>query len=110
VPMLMRSYADDLEARLASLNADSGERLIDDLAFAEGQFLYIHPFADFNGRVSRLFLIEVLSRLHLPAIHPAALSSEEAKRYFAALQAYDQRDPRPLANIWRNRLAGAAPQ
>jgi len=110
VPMLMRNYADDLEARLAGLNADSGERLIDDLVFAEGQFLYVHPFADFNGRVSRLFLIELLNRLKLPIIDPAASSSEEATRYFAALQAYDRRDPRPLASIWRNRLSGATPQ
>ena len=104
VPMLMRSYADDLEARLESLNVDAGERLIDDLVFAEGQFLHIHPFEDFNGRVSRLFLIELLYRLNLPVVDIATSSPQETGRYFAALRAYDRRDPRSLAAIWRRRF------
>ena len=102
--MLMRNYAADLEARLASLDGDPDKRLIDDLAFAEGRLLHIHPFEDFNGRVSRLFLVELLYRLHLPVIDPAASSEQETRRYFAALQAYDRRDPRPLAAIWRRRF------
>ena len=104
VPMLMRSYADDLEARLSGGDADSGDRLIDDLAFAEGRLLHVHPFEDFNGRVSRLFLVELLYRLDLPVIDPATSSPEETRRYFAALRAYDRRDPRPLSAIWRRRL------
>ena len=75
VPMLMRNYAADLEARLAGLDGNSGERLIDDLAFAEGRLLHVHPFEDFNGRVSRLFLVELLYRLDLPVIDPATSSS-----------------------------------
>ena len=105
VPMLMRNYAADLEARMGSLDTTPGERLIDDLAFAEGRLLHVHPFEDFNGRVSRLFLIELLYRLDLPVIDPAASSAEETERYFAALRAYDRRDPRPLSAIWRRRFS-----
>lgn len=113
VPMLMRDYAADLEARLASLEGlgdRSGERLIDDLVFAEGRLLHVHPFEDFNGRVSRLFLIELLYRLNLPVIDPATSSTEETTHYFAALQAYDRHDPLPLAGIWRRRFAQEIPQ
>ena len=110
VPMLMRNYADDLEARLGSLGGGLSERLIDDLAFAEGQFLHIHPFEDFNGRVSRLFLIELLHRLKLPVADPTASSSQTTKQYFDALRAYDQKDFGPLARIWRQRLSGAGIQ
>ena len=110
VPMLMHEYAADLETRLAHLDDNSGDRLIDDLTFAEGQLLHVHPFEDFNGRVSRLFLVELLYRLNLPVIDPAASSKEEAERYFAALRAYDRRDPRPLAEIWRLRFAREMPQ
>ena len=105
VPMLMRNYAADLEARMGSLDTTPGERLIDDLAFAEGRLLHVHPFEDFNGRVSRLFLIELLYRLDLPVIDPAASSAEETERYFAALRAYDRREPRPLSAIWRRRFS-----
>jgi len=107
VPVLMLNYAADLDARLANLADECGD-LIDVLTFAEGRLLHIHPFADFNGRVSRLFLIELLYRLELPVINMAATSKEEAKEYFAALRAYDQRDPRPLAGIWRRRITNSA--
>ena len=110
VPMLMHDYAADLETRLAGLDDSSGERLIDDLAFAEGRLLHVHPFQDFNGRVSRLFLIELLYRLDLPVIDPAASSLEETQSYFAALQAYDRHDPRPLSAIWRRRFEEGVPR
>lgn len=110
VPMLMRSYAADLEARLGSMGDDPGEQLIENLAFAEGRLLHVHPFEDFNGRVTRLFLIELLYRLNLPLIDPAASTPDDAKGYFAALEAYDRYDPRPLSAIWRRRFAQESPQ
>ena len=48
VPMLMRTYAADLEARFAGLDDHSGEPLIDDLAFAEGRLLH----ASIRSRIS----------------------------------------------------------
>ena len=102
--MLMKDYAADLEFRLTARESSSPDHLIDALVFAEGRLLHIHPFADFNGRASRLFLAELLYRLDLPAIDPAAASEEETRHYFRALRAYDQRDPRPLAAIWRHRF------
>ena len=111
VAQLMRSYCADLQVRLDGLNQHADEHLIiDDLSFAEGRLLHVHPFEDFNGRVSRLFLIELLYRLDLPVIDPAASSPEETTRYFAALRAYDHHDPRPLTAIWRRRFAQGTPQ
>ena len=107
VPMLMRSYADDLEARLTDLTRSPGEeKAITDLTFAEGQLLHIHPFKDFNGRVSRLFLIELLCRLDLSVIASSIASPapEGSQRYFAALRAYDRHDRKPLIAIWRRRF------
>ena len=103
VPVLMRNYAGDLEARLETWD-NYPERLIDDLTFAEGRLLEIHPFEDFNGRVTRLLLTELMCRHDLPEIDPA-VSAEETSHYFSALQAYDHRDPRPLAAIWRRRFS-----
>ena len=102
VPVLMRNYASDLDVRLTTWG-DNPERSIETLTFAEGKLLEIHPFDDFNGRVTRLLLIELTCRFDLPEIDPA-VSVEEKERYFAALQAYDHGDPRPLAAIWRRRL------
>ena len=108
VPELMRRYADDLEAQLAGLHLDAKDRLIETLSFAEGRFLFIHPFHDFNGRVSRLFLTEMLRRLSLPLID-FAMSDQGRTQYFAALAAYDLDDPRPLAAIWRQRFQETQP-
>ena len=104
VPLLMREYAADLSERMAHARRNPGQRLLETLAFAEGQLLHIHPFEDFNGRVTRLFLIEVLYRLDLPIVDPAAASPTEAQRYFAALRAYDRRDNAPLMAIWQGRF------
>jgi CRISPR-associated endonuclease/helicase Cas3 len=104
VPILMRDYAADLAARVAHARETPDERLIETLTFAEGRLLYIHPFEDFNGRVTRLFLIELLYRLELPIVDPATDEGEETQRYFTALRAYDRRDSRPLAAVWRERF------
>ncbi len=82
--------------------------MIDDLTFAEGRLLHIHPFEDFNGRVTRLLLIELTCRLDLPEVDPA-VSREERSRYFPALRAYDRGDPQPLAGIWRHRFLQGSP-
>ena len=103
VPMLMRNYAADLDARLAAWDNDPN-KTIEGLTFAEGELLKIHPFEDFNGRVTRLLLTELMCRLDFPEIDPA-VSSADRTAYFAALRAYDQRDPRPLAAVWRRRFS-----
>jgi CRISPR-associated endonuclease/helicase Cas3 len=103
VPLEMRNYALDLRARLdASPAVEDWPEL---LAFAEGRLLTIHPFADFNGRVARLWLWELLRRLDLPPVALAATEPAAVQRYLAALRAGDERDYRPLAQLWRERLA-----
>jgi len=108
VPMLMREYSRDLAARLEHAAADNALQL-EALAFAEGRLLSIHPFADFNGRITRLFLRLMLRQLDLPGLDllpsPAATDA-----YLAALAAGDRCDWRPLMAIWVQRLQqGAAP-
>ena len=75
------------------------------LAFAEGRLLSIHPFRDFNGRVTRLFLPWLLRRLQLPPVDLVPADPPATQAYLAALRAADQRDWRPLASIWEQRLA-----
>ena len=104
IPVLMRNFADDVAARMTAWGEVPDERVIEDLTFAEGRLLHIHPFEDFNGRVTRLFLIEMLHRLGLPQVEPVAGTPEETEHYLQALRAYDRNDPRPLAAVWRRRF------
>lgn len=101
VPVLIRLYVDDLAARLVHLDEST---LLETLAFAEGRLLSIHPFFDFNGRVTRLWLREVLRRLDLPPVDLVPTLSDEEPAYFTALRAGDALDWKPLAAIWRQRI------
>lgn len=104
LPMLMRDYGRDLQARLEGLNEETGELLLEFLAFAEGRFLTIHPFRDFNGRTIRLFLTELRRRLDLPRVSLAPEAEAERHAYFLALEAADRLDWQPLITIWKQRF------
>lgn len=108
VPVLMREFSADLKARLSNAGTDLSDQVAGDLAFAEGRLLHIHPFQDFNGRITRLFLIELLLRMDMPIMNTATQSVEERDKYFEALRAYDRNDPRPLIAIWQQRISKAA--
>lgn len=107
LPMLMRDYGLDLQARWAVAAAELSELTLEFLAFAEGRFLTIHPFRDFNGRTIRLFLSELLQRLDLPEVELAPEDDAARALYFTALKAADQQDWQPLVEVWRARLESA---
>lgn len=86
VPILMRDYVLDLQARWDGASADDIELTLEFLAFAEGRFLSIHPFRDFNGRTIRVFLTELLRRLDLPRVELAPESDADRTQYLAALE------------------------
>jgi len=104
VPILMRQYADDISARLSHAS-ESEDRLLETLAYAEGRFLTIHPFSDFNGRVVRLLLRELMFRLKLPPVKLLPeTDSEEEQIYLKALRAADHLDWTALIAVWKKRF------
>ena len=108
IGLLMHEYALDLQARIEATPTRS-DRIFELLAFAEGRLLSIHPFADFNGRVSRLFLRLLLRRLDLPDVDIVP-DPDNPTAYFETLRAGDQRDWRPLAALWRERIERTQPE
>jgi CRISPR-associated endonuclease/helicase Cas3 len=95
----------DLQARWHAATSELSELTLEFLAFAEGRFLSIHPFQDFNGRTIRLFLLELLRRMDLPRVALAPETKAGREAYFTAIEAADARDWNPLVNIWRDRFA-----
>jgi len=104
VPLRIHDYEADLAMRLEALT-DNPDLLPETLAFAEGRLLSIHPFRDFNGRVTRLFLPCLLRRLDLPPVDLVPTDAVGVSAYLAALRAADHADWLPLAAIWEQRLA-----
>ena len=103
----MRHYGADLQARWPAAADTPGDLTLEFLAFAEGRFLSIHPFQDFNGRTIRLFLLELLRRLDLPRVVLAPESEPERQTYFTALEAADRAAWQPLMQIWQQRFLHA---
>ncbi len=108
VPVLMRGCCDDLEFRFSSLGSNPAisDMLLETLAFAEGRLLSIHPFPDFNGRVTRMLLFALLYRLDLPPVQlvPDDRNEAETEEYLKALSEADQMNWQPLVEIWRKRF------
>lgn len=105
VPMLMREYGDNVQARLA--NATTIEHQLELLAYAEGQFLFIHPFADFNGRTVRALLRELLVRLDFPPLDVAVeRGTPTFDDYRTALADFDNGRMELLIDFWVRRLEG----
>ena len=107
VPQFMRDYFADLNVRLGASDHEDNPLLLECLAFAEGRLLSIHPFTDFNGRATRLFLAELLRRMELPAVDLAPTHPPARARYLEALRAADRLDWHPLATLWRERFENA---
>lgn len=101
----MRNYLADLAARIAALPAMPDDLWLEALAFAEGRLLSIHPFADFNGRTTRVFIDWLTRRMQLPDVDPTPAAGAASDQYLAALRAADQSNWQPLMAIWRERLA-----
>ena len=107
VPQHMRNYALDLEARLQALSPQPDDAYLEALAFAEGRLLSIHPFLDFNGRITRLFIDWLTRRFQLPDVDPTPDPGAATERYIEALRAADKNDWSPLMTIWRERFEQA---
>jgi CRISPR-associated endonuclease/helicase Cas3 len=101
IPLLMHRYTEDLGVRLAHI---TDALLLETLAFAEGRLLSIHPFLDFNGRVTRLWLRELLRRLDLPPVDLVPSTPIDEPAYFSALRAGDALNWQPLITVWQRRL------
>ena len=103
IPIKMHEYVQNLQARLT--NANTIDSQIEALAYAEGEFLHIHPFQDFNGRTIRALLDELIGRLNLPQINTAVeRDTIKFKQYQNALAEYDNGRMDSLVNFWRERF------
>lgn len=107
VPLLVRSFCDDLAERLRHVDDDNLSEIAAFLAWVDWRFQWVHPFKDFNGRIGRLVLAALLYKLALPPVETAPTDTERRREYLEALRAGDAGNLDPLQKLWIRRLGEA---
>ncbi|MEC4888567.1 MAG: TaqI-like C-terminal specificity domain-containing protein [Nitrospira sp.] len=107
VPIHMRQFCDDLAERLRHEPDGTLGGCAALLAWADWRFQWIHPFKDFNGRIGRVLLAALLYKICLPHVETAPLESTTRRQYLDALQAADDGNLGPLAELWSHRILDA---
>ena len=80
--------ADEMRELLDEMKDIPGDRLLRAAAYYHAKFENIHPFADGNGRTGRLTMNYFLVMNNQP---PITIHQEDRKEYYAALEAWDER-------------------
>lgn len=111
VGQLMIDFIQDLKIRLKYLpkieNPKSISELVALLAWAHHRFLWIHPFADYNGRIGRLLNNIILLSLNLPPIELRVETKIGRKKYIESLEKADRGDYSGLEKIIRSAIEEA---
>lgn len=100
---MMQNLVSDIEHALKQLPSKTFDAYITDMvelvALFQHRFVVIHPFFDYNGRMSRMFTNYVLMREELPTIEIPVTSKPFRKKYIQSLQKADIGDYQALQNI-----------
>jgi len=104
VPQLIKNLCDDLEERLIHIPPTSNEEkflqeVISLLAWFQHQFVWIHPFNDYNGRIARLTTNLIDLNLGLPALEIKADTGKDRQNYINAMKVADKHDLSKLEKL-----------
>lgn len=96
VPELIQNLCDDLSTRIRFLPPQKsdiyGGEIVKLLAWFQHQFVVIHPFQDYNGRLARMLTIFLLLYLKIPPLEIRASTSRDRSMYLRAMQSADLGD------------------
>ena len=109
IPELIQNLCNDLAERLHQLPSPKNEEIflaevISLLAWFQHQFVWIHPFKDYNGRVARLLTNLLAINIGLPILTIKAETGRDRERYIKALKASDKQDYHKLEKLIANAL------
>lgn len=109
VPELVKTLCDDLEERLKHLPQQEDQekylaQVIELLAWFQHHFVWIHPFKDYNGRITRLLTNLLALNLSLPILPIKADTGRDRTSYVRAMIAADNLDYSKLERLIANAL------
>ncbi len=92
IPELITNLCSDLNERLQHINPKGYNyvnEVVELLAWFQHRFVWIHPFQDYNGRISRMFTVLILLSLNLPPIEIKVDRKTDRKKYLEAMYSAD---------------------
>lgn len=92
IPELIKTLCDDVNHMIDNIITNEDlyiEKIIEMLSLFQHRFVYIHPFLDYNGRMSRLFTNYLLAINDLPIVEINTDDSSNRKKYIRSLQEAD---------------------
>jgi len=109
VAVLVKNLCDDLEERFKHIPSIQNEEqflaeVISLLAWFQHQFVWIHPFKDYNGRVARLLTNFLVLNFGLPALEIKAETGRDRDKYIRAMIVADNYDLSKLESLLANAL------
>ncbi len=111
VPELVLNLCRDLNERLKHLPAlekdDYLYEVVQFLAWWQHQFVVIHPFNDYNGRLARMLTALILVNLGLPPTEIKAETGKDRKRYIKSMQLADNGNYKLLETLLLQALTEA---
>lgn len=100
---MMQNLVNDIEHGIKQLPPRRSDEyiktIIELLVSFQHRFVVIHPFLDYNGRISRMFTNYLLMREQLPAIEIPVTTKAFRKTYIRSLQQADIGNYQDLQNI-----------
>lgn len=109
VQEMILNLCQNLEERLKHLPKSNEKdyilQIVSLLAWFQHQFVFIHPFQDYNGRTARMLTILILLILNVPAIELKAEKETDRKLYILAMQKADEGDFNLLEKLIGQALA-----
>lgn len=98
VPNCMKHYVQTANGLISKVFTE-GANPFETAAKVSYDLVRIHPFSDFNGRVSRLVLVMVLIACDVPFAVTLRGGKKERHRYLRALQSANSGDTLPYATL-----------
>ncbi|KKR50864.1 MAG: hypothetical protein UT84_C0005G0010 [Candidatus Curtissbacteria bacterium GW2011_GWA1_40_16] len=101
VPELVKDLCADLDERLQHIPPVTKDEkylkeVVSLLSWFQHQFVWIHPFNDYNGRIARLTTNLIALNLGLPAFEIKAVSTRDRQKYIKAMKAADKHNLKKL--------------
>lgn len=104
LPQLIANLCADLTERLKHLDHENMKSVVELIAWFQHRFVQIHPFQDYNGRLSRMMTIMILLKLGLPPIEIKADTGSDRQKYLEAMYRADEGDYSKLELLIENAL------